>query len=811
LPNSPVRILLLEDSDLDTELLQASLRRGDVSHDIVRVWSRADYERTLLAQPFDLVLADFVLPDFDGMSALAFAHEHRPDVPFIFVSGTLGEDVAIESFKRGATDYVIKQRLDRLPAAIRRARSETRERVARRQAEQRLREVNASLEATVAERTKERDLVWRLSQDLFFLAERDGRLSSVNPAWTNLLGVEAIAAQGRLLEDLVDEAERSVVARVLTRFDQVTVVRDIDLRMRAADGTTRIVTWTFVKLPDGRFYGAGRDISERLHLEAQLRQVQKMESIGQLTGGVAHDFNNLLTIILGNLETLQRAQNDDTPQRLRNATANGLRGAERAAELIRSLLAFSRRQALEPQAVDVNLLLSGLSDLLGRTLGEHIAIESHAQSDAWQTFVDLNQLENAVINLAVNARDAMGAGGKLVLGTQNVVLDDAYCEQHSDCSPGDYVVLSVADSGVGMSDEVMARAFDPFFTTKAEGEGTGLGLSQVYGFVRQSGGHVQMDSQLEHGTTIRLFLPRIGSQTRKHVVIHRENGETPRAVGAETILVVEDEADVRAHSTETLRELGYHVLEAEDGAQGLKVLGAHPDIKLLFTDVGLPNGMNGKMLADQAVAMRADLPVLFTSAYAAEVLVSDNRLDAGVALITKPFTVMGLAQRVRQALDEAQARPPAAQSAQTPATGMVTASDPIQHDAKAPPSRRSKPLEVLLVEDDFMLRTLAVESLMSEGFEVQEAGSVRETTDMVQARGIDSFDLAVIDIGLPDGRGDTLARTLRAQRVDLPILILSGNIGQLSDPSFYGDPLVALLEKPYRRAVLMSAIKSITE
>lgn len=378
MPNSPVRILLLEDSDLDTELLQASLRRGDVKHDIVRVWSRADYERTLLAQPFDLVLADFVLPDFDGMSALAFAHEHRPDVPFIFVSGTLGEDVAIESFKRGATDYVIKQRLDRLPAAIRRARSEWRERVARRQAEQRLREVNASLEATVAERTKERDLVWRLSQDLFFLAERDGRLSSVNPAWTNLLGVEAIAAQGRLLEDLVDEAERPVVARVLTRFDQVTVVRDIDLRMRAADGTTRIVTWTFVKLPDGRFYGAGRDISERLHLEAQLRQVQKMESIGQLTGGVAHDFNNLLTIILGNLETLQRAQNGDTPQRLRNATANGLRGAERAAELIRSLLAFSRRQALEPQAVDVNLLLSGLSDLLGRTLGEHIAIESQA-------------------------------------------------------------------------------------------------------------------------------------------------------------------------------------------------------------------------------------------------------------------------------------------------------------------------------------------------------------------------------------------------------------------------------------------------
>lgn len=781
--NSSVNILLLEDNDLDAELLQASLRRAGVANTLTRVWLRADYEQTLLSQEFDLVLADFVLPQFDGLEALAFTHEHRPDVPFIFVSGSLGEDVAIESFKRGATDYVPKQRMDRLPAAIQRARAEAGERIARRQAEQRLREVNASLETAVAERTKERDLVWRLSQDLFFLAGSDGQLSSVNPAWLNVLGLEAERAEGKMLADLVSSADHPLVERVLERFTHDTVVRDIDLCMRVADGGERTVIWTFVKLPDGSFYGAGRDMSERMYLEAQLRQVQKMESIGQLTGGVAHDFNNLLTIIQGNLETLQRAQNDQTPVRLRNATANGLRGAERAAELIRSLLAFSRRQALEPQAVDINDLLLGLSDLLGRTLGEHIVIESHAQPDAWETFVDLNQLENAVINLAVNARDAMSTGGALVLGTSNAVLDAADCDQLTDCLPGEYVVLTVADSGVGMSDDVMGRAFDPFFTTKAEGEGTGLGLSQVYGFVRQSGGHVQMNSQPGRGTTIRLFLPRIGQHQRKQVLSRREREHTPQASGVETILVVEDEADVRAHSTETLREMGYQVLEAEDGAQGLRVLDAHPEIRLLFTDVGLPNGMNGKMLADKAVARRPGLPVLFTSAYAAEVLVSNNRLDAGVALISKPFTVTGLAQRVRRALDDAASERPAEQSA---------------------------PLRVLLVEDDFMLRTLAVESLASEGFEVQDTGSVAETLEHVQAKGIECFDLVIIDIGLPDGRGDDLAKALRAQRADLPVLILSGNIGQISDPAFYGDPLVATLEKPYRRTTLISTIKSLT-
>jgi len=786
----PVSILLLEDSDLDVELLRASLRRGGVKYTLERVYTRADFESMLFAQEFDVILADFVLPDFDGLTALSLAHANRPDTPFIFVSGTLGEEVAIESFKRGATDYVIKQRLERLPAAIQRALSEKQERLARRQAEQRLLDMNATLEMTVAERTKERDLVWRLSQDLFMLADGDGRISSVNPAWTALLGRTTESIEGQMLSTLVADQEQPRLRDVLARFGQVNRGRDIDLRMCHVDGTVRTVSWTVVKLPNGQYYGAGRDISERLSLEAQLRQVQKMESIGQLTGGVAHDFNNLLTVILGNLETLQRAQSEDTPQRLRNAAANGLRGAERAAELIRSLLAFSRRQALEPQAVDINNLLTSVSDLLGRTLGEQIVLKSQTRADAWTAYVDRNQLENAIINLAVNARDAMGDGGTLSLYTENVELDAAYCEQHSDKTPGEYLVLTVADTGVGMTEDTISRAFDPFFTTKAEGEGTGLGLSQVYGFVKQSGGHVKIQSAPDAGTRVHLYLPRLSPNQVAAPVHVTESDALPRARPGETVLVVEDEEGVRAHATDILRELGYSVLEAGDGASGLTMLRAHPEIDLLFTDVGLPNGMNGKALAHAAQSERADLPVLFTSAYAAEVLVSDNRLDAGVALITKPYTLNRLAQRVRRALDDAvRAR-----------QGMAPVA--------APGGDPSSPC-VLLVEDDFMLRTLAVESLEAEDFEVQQAESIADCMAAVDAAGLQRYAVAIIDIGLPDGRGDVLAKTLRRLRADLPVLILSGNISQIEDPSFYGDPLVALLEKPYRRMTLLNTLKTL--
>jgi signal transduction histidine kinase len=509
LDTAQIHILLLEDSDLDADLLQTRLLRAQVPYTIRRIWTHDDFEAALTSnERFDLILADYVLPNFDGMQALNMAHRYCPDTPFIFVSGTLGEEVAIESLKRGATDYVTKQRLDRLPSAVRRAFDEAREKAARQHAEQRLRDINASLAVAVAERTLERDVVWRVSQDLFVICHPDGTIRNTNPAWQEILGWDEPSLHEVLLTALVEEADRPGAQAALVQLNDCAVVRDVDLRMRTRNGQSCHFSWTFVRTDEGPFYGAGRDITHRLDLEAQLRQVQKMESIGQLTGGVAHDFNNLLTIVQGNLGILHQAQNDDTPPRLRAALENARRGADRGAKLTASLLAFSRRQPLAPQVVDVNELVSRLALLLGRTLGEQVQLKVELTPDAWLAFVDPNQLENALINLALNARDAMRADGTLTLRTENRSLDLAYCKLHSDKVPGDYVGLAVSDDGPGMPQDVVARAFDPFFTTKDESKGTGLGLSQVYGFAKQSGGHARIDSAPDHGTTVLINLPR---------------------------------------------------------------------------------------------------------------------------------------------------------------------------------------------------------------------------------------------------------------------------------------------------------------
>lgn len=389
-------------------------------------------------------------------------------------------------------------------------------------------------------------------------------------------------------------------------------------------------------------------IAEREKAEAALRQVQKMETIGQLTGGVAHDFNNLLTIILGNLERLQRriASREDLAD-IKRAAANAARGAERAAALTKSLLAFSRRQPLDPKPVDANKLVTNMSDLLRRTLGEQVIIENVVSAGLWRTQVDPNQLESAILNLAVNARDAMPDGGKLTIETANAYLDARYAED-AEVEPGQYVVICVTDTGVGMSQVVIDRAFEPFFTTKDVGAGTGLGLSQVYGFVRQSGGHVRIYSEPGQGTTVKIYLPRL--------LADEAEGELPRAPAwvaggsSETVLVVEDDGGVRDYSAAILRELGYHVLEAAEGRRALELIEQHPEIALLFTDVGLP-GMNGRQLADEVAQRRPELKVLFTTGYARNAIVHDGRLDPGVHLITKPFTFAELATTVRQVLD----------------------------------------------------------------------------------------------------------------------------------------------------------------
>jgi signal transduction histidine kinase/CheY-like chemotaxis protein len=389
--------------------------------------------------------------------------------------------------------------------------------------------------------------------------------------------------------------------------------------------------------------------TQELHRHAEaVRQLQKMEAVGQLTGGVAHDFNNLLQVIVGNLEIIRRAAGADSTRILR-AVEVALDSARAGAAMTQRLLAFARRQPLDPKPIDVNVLVNGMSELIHRALGETIEIEVVLGAGLWRIEADANELERAILNLAVNARDAMPEGGKLTVETANCHVDDAYASLNPDSSPGQYVVISVTDTGTGMDADTMRQAFEPFFTTKPVGRGTGLGLSQVYGFVKQSGGHVKLYSELNVGTTVRMYLPRLqgaaAEASRAPVPLPAESGRQ------ELVLVVEDDEKVRNLSVEMLRELGYQVLEAADGPKALQILEARDDIALLFTDVVLPGGMTGAQVAARAKASHPKLKVLFTTGYARNAIVHHGRLDAGVQLLTKPFTFADLAAKVRAVLD----------------------------------------------------------------------------------------------------------------------------------------------------------------
>jgi signal transduction histidine kinase len=383
--------------------------------------------------------------------------------------------------------------------------------------------------------------------------------------------------------------------------------------------------------------------------EAALRQSQKMEAVGQLTGGVAHDFNNLLQVIIGNLETLEKNLPVDAGRLLR-ATGLAMRGARRAAALTQRLLAFSRRQPLDPKPLNVNVLVTGLSDLIHRTLGETVAVETVLAAGLWQVEADGNELESAILNLALNARDAMPEGGRLTIETANAHIDEGYAASYAEVAPGQYVCISVSDTGTGMDEATVARAFEPFYTTKPVGAGTGLGLSQVYGFVKQSGGHVKIYSEPGQGTTLKIYLRRMLAAEVE--VEEIPDIAVPEGSPEETILVLEDDDDVRTYSVETLRQLGYRVVEAHDGPSALRLLERQARVDLMFSDVILPGGMTGAEVARQAREARPGLKVLFTTGYARNAIIHHGRLDRGVKLITKPFGAAELAAKVRDVLDE---------------------------------------------------------------------------------------------------------------------------------------------------------------
>ena len=509
---------------------------------------------------------------------------------------------------------------------------------------------NRELEMHVAARTRDHNRLWRISQELMLIADYEGRISSVNPSAERILGWTEDEMVGRVLGDFLHPDDMGSTAAEVEALAAGRTTLAFDNRYRHRDGSYRHLSWTAVPY-EGNIHAVGRDISAEIEArnalgqaEDALRQAQKMEAVGQLTGGIAHDFNNIIAGISGSLELMSTRLSQGRIGELDRYVNAAMGAAKRAAGLTQRLLAFSRRQTLDPKPTNLNTLVNGMMDLVNRSMGPEIAVETAGATGLWTTFVDAGQLENALLNLCINARDAMPDGGKLTIETANRWMDDRGARQHS-LAPGQYVSLCVSDTGTGMTPEVVQRAFDPFYTTKPIGQGTGLGLSMVYGFAGQSGGAVRIYSEISKGTMVCIYLPRHASDALAEQD-ERAELEMPRSEG-ETVLLVDDEPLVRMIASEALEELNYTVIEAADGASALKILNSDRHIDLLITDVGLPGGMNGRQVADAARVTRPDLGVLFITGYAENAVLNHGHLDAGMHVLTKPFQMDVFARRVK--------------------------------------------------------------------------------------------------------------------------------------------------------------------
>jgi signal transduction histidine kinase/DNA-binding response OmpR family regulator len=513
--------------------------------------------------------------------------------------------------------------------------------------------------------------------------------------------------------------------------------------------------------------------AEREAAQAALRQAQRMESLGQLTGGVAHDFNNLLQVISGNLQLLRRevAGNERAEKRVQSAIGGVTRGAKLASQL----LAFGRRQPLEPKVLDVGRFIKGMDDMLRRALGEEIELETVVSGGLWNALVDPGQIENAILNLGINARDAMPAGGRLTIEAGNALLDDEYARVHEDVQPGQYVMVGVTDTGSGIAPHLLERVFEPFFSTKPEGKGTGLGLSMVYGFVKQSGGHVKIYSEPDQGTTIKIYLPRVFQ------VEDTRTDETaaPAHGGSETVLVVEDDDEVRETAVGLLADLGYRVLKAREAMGALSVIESGVPVDVLFTDVVMPGPLRSPELARQARERLPGLAVLFTSGYTENAIVHGGRLDRGVELLSKPYTREALARKIRHVLaNQAQQR--------------------VLADAAAAVPAAAKPRlgTVLLVEDDAFIRETLAELLGASGHVVLQAFDAPSALAALAAHPV---DVLVTDVGLPKVSGIELAREALARRPRLAVIFATGDPG---GPANAGLAAAAVLVKPFSPADL---------
>jgi PAS domain S-box-containing protein len=635
---SPLHILHLEDDPNDAALVQSTLEAGGITCATTCVQNRDDFVAALERGNIDLILSDCTLPDFDGMSALKIAHAKWPAIPLIFVSGTLGEEKAIDSLKSGATDYVLKERLARLVPAVRRAMLEVEMRNERQQAEKMIRSERDFSEISL-----------NSLPGIFYLFDQSGNFLRWNRNFEHVSGYtnEEIARMKPL--DFFRGDERDNVAK---KIEEVFAkgAANIEANFMAKDGTCTPYYFTGRKiLMEGKpcLIGAGMDVSERKKLEAQFIEVQKMEVIGQLASGVAHDFNNILAVIMGYSDLIMSELGPDST--LRKYTEEIRHASERAAGLTQQLLVFSRKQTVQLVVLDLNDTVKGLDKMLRRLIDEHIEMTIVPGKKIGRVKADTGYVGQVLMNLVVNARDAMPDGGKLTIATSNVTLDEDFARAHTGAIPGDYVMLNVSDTGTGMTDEVKAHVFEAFFTTKAKGKGTGLGLATCQTIVQQSGGHIFVDSEVGRGTAFKIYFPRVEQPldvTAKSI----QTGPLPR--GTETLLVVEDDPSVRHLARGVLETQGYEVLSASNGQDALRVARDHKSspIRLVITDVIMPL-MGGKVMAEWLKTTYPGLKILFTSGYTDDAIVQHGMLEPGVAFLSKPYTPGILAHKVRAMLD----------------------------------------------------------------------------------------------------------------------------------------------------------------
>ncbi|HEY3219657.1 MAG TPA: response regulator [Gemmatimonadales bacterium] len=631
----PVRVLLVEDDAGDAELIRRELSRLDPPPHIQQVRTQPAFLAALEGFAPDVILSDHNIPGFGGRDALALAQRILPDVPVILVTGSLNEETAVDYLKAGAADYILKDRLVRLGPAVLDALARSRQRQALRRHDRLLRQI---IDA---------------NPSLIFVKNWDGQFVLVNRATAEIYGTTVEDLVGKTDADFNRDAKE--VAHYLR--DDRDVISSDKPKVIAEESVTNPVTkqtrwFQTIKMPlrmpgedTPTLLGVATEITERKQLEEQLLQSQKMEAVGQLAGGVAHDFNNILTAIVGYTDLLAaefggNAQQLEDLEEIRKA-------ARRAAALTRQLLAFSRKQVLEPRIIDLNSVVLNLDKMLRSLISENIALQTALAPDLAMARADPNQIEQVIMNLALNARDAMPEGGTLTIETRNATLDQAYANQHVSVVPGEYVMLAVSDTGCGMDADTQGRIFEPFFTTKPPGRGTGLGLSTVYGIVKQSGGNIWLYSEPGKGTTFKVYLPASEGAPE-------EGGKSAPAAttqrGEGTVLLVEDDEQLRRLTHRALAGAGYTVLEADRGSTALDIARRHKGrIDLLVTDVVMPD-MNGRKLADSLMAARPAVRVLFMSGYPEGAIANRGMLEHGVAYLAKPFTTEAITRKVREVL-----------------------------------------------------------------------------------------------------------------------------------------------------------------